>query len=138
MMIAIDEIVIMMIAIDETVIMMIAIDGIATMMIVIDGSVGMGTTAPTKSPVSKGSRLAYRLAPQTLSAVKATTRNDLIISGTEATVMTRAMGTEASTNRSSVTHSFKATTKVTNVMVATTDAVTMGVGETAACRCPGK
>lgn len=136
--------------IDETVITdeMIAIAAIATMiaidetMIVIDETIdmmiGMGTTTRTKSHESRATATVYQLVQLMRSVARTTIRNDRTSGRTALMATTPVMETEDSTSRSFVTHLCRATGKVTNVMVATTVAVTTGDGETADCHGPGK
>ena len=103
----------------------------------IDMMIGMGITTRTKSPNNKVTGKGYRLAQLMPSVAKATILSDHTSGRTGMTATTRVMGTEGSTNRSSVTHLPKAIARVTPVTVVTTDAVTMDDGATAVYG-PGK
>jgi len=136
-----DETVMIAIAVIAT---MIAIAVIATMIATmiaivetIDTTTGTVTTTLTKSHDSKATAMACRLAQLMPSVAKATILSDHTSGRTGMTATTRVMGTEASTNRSSVTHLPKAIARVTPVTVVTTDAVTMDDGATAVYG-PGK
>ena len=96
-----------------------------------DTMTGMGTTTSTKSHDNRATATAYLQARLTPNVVKATIRSDHTSGRTAMTVTTRAMEIGVNTNRSFVTHSSKATTKVTNVMAGTTDGVTTDDGEMA-------
>ena len=120
---------------------MIAIGAIVTMIAIeetIATMTGMGTTTRTKSRNSKATAMVFRRAQLTPSAAKASIHNDHTSGRTALTAITRVTGTGDSTNRSFVTHSCRAIVRVTNVMVATTDAVTMDAGEMADYPGPGK
>ena len=96
----------------------------------IDMMIGMGITTPIKSHDSKATAMAYPLAQLMPSVDRATIRKDRISGKTGATDTTRVMETEASTNRSFVTHLYRVIARVTNVTEVTTDAATMVDGET--------
>ena len=120
---------------DETA--MIAIAAIATMIAIGETTTGTVITTPTKSHDSKATAMVCRLAQLMPSVAKATILSDHTSGRTGTTATTRVMGTEASTNRSSVTHLPKAIVRVTPVTVGTTDAATMDDGATAVYG-PGK
>ena len=103
----------------------------------IDMMTGMGITTPTRSHDSRATATAYRRARPMPSVAKATIRNDRTSGRTAMTATTRATETGVSTNKSFVTHLFKATTKVTNVTVGATAAVTTDDGALAVYG-PGK
>ena len=103
----------------------------------IDMMIGMGITTPIKSHDSKATAMVCRLAQLMPSVAKATILSDHTSGRTGMTAITRVMGTEASTNRSSVTHLPKAIVRVTPVTVGTTGAATMDDGATAVYG-PGK
>jgi hypothetical protein len=110
----------------------------AMMTIVIEETIVMAGTGLTTSPATKVTAMGYQRGLLTPNVVKATIRSDHTIGETEATVTTRAMETEASTNRSSVMLLSKATVKGINATVVITGAVTMAAGEMAARPGPGK
>ena len=97
----------------------------------IDTMTGMGITAPTRTHDSKATAMAYRLARLMPNVVKVTIRSDHISGKTVRTATTHVTETRVSTNRSFVTHLFKATAKVTPGTVGTTTAATMDDGEMA-------
>jgi hypothetical protein len=99
--------------------------------------IGTVITTVTKSHESKATAMVYPRVHQTPNAVKATIHSDHTSGKTAMTATARVMETEANSNRSFVTHLYKATAKGTNVTAGTTDAVTMGDGETTEFR-PGK
>src|SRR6478736_1517948 len=100
----------------------------------IDTTTGTGTTTITRSHSSKATATVFRPAPLTLNVAKISIRNDHTSGRTAPTAITHVTETGVSTNRCFVTHLCRATVRVTNVTVATTDAVTtMDDGEMAAC-----
>ena len=103
----------------------------------IDTMTGMGITTPTRSHDSKATAMAYRLAHPMRSTAKVSIHSDHTSGRTAPMATTHVTKTEVSTNRSFVTHSSKATVKVTSVTVGTTAAATMDDGETAVYG-PGK
>ena len=96
----------------------------------IDMMIGMATTH-TNMHDSKATAMAYRLARLMPNVVKVTIRSDHISGKTVRTATTHVTETRVSTNRSFVTHLFKATAKVTPGTVGTTTAATMDDGEMA-------